>query len=743
MKKYTLVLLLVFLLLNNIVLISQATEESTTLVDSGINYSDAKETVARNDYLKNEVGYDTRDALLLNPERGFLSTNTLRLTETGSVPIDASSWTGSLLLLKVELSDFSGAYHLNPDGTKGPDKHLTQNALDALDTTLSNLKKNNRQVILRPQYDRDCDGIHNDEGYADANGKRIVEPDQSMILSHIEEMAPIFIKYQDVIYTIQEGIYGACGELHTSPMCTNSNINETLTKLLEVTRGTEIPISIRTPSRYAYFKGIDVKNIESSISLPNEDAYRIAIFNDGYLGSHSDLGTYFNREKEINWLSKQSEHTPYGGEAVVNIDQDENGIVNNMGVMSSMENVKSEMPRTHTSYLNFEWRQDLHKEWAKTIYDGKDEFENDNLYKFIEYHLGYRFVIRKNLIQSNVTPGNKLKDSLTLENVGFGNVLKSKIATLFILDKDQKVVHSEKINLDAKSFKSGTKTKKDLEIKIPETLPPSNYKLYLQFKVSDQTDGTPYGSIRFANKDIWNSTIEANYLGDFNIVEKTVDPDNTNPTPEQMDTDNKNSSGKYKILDGENQEYSFNENAKLSFRANIDFATFINNGKVFIDENEISKQYYGATSGSTIITFTNDFAKNITPGTHSFKAVVNDGFASCNFKILESKNNPTTGFSNNTKTDNKDSNKFPSTVKTILETKKLSSDSPVVILSPTQILPTLIPALGSSTKIITLIELALVICVICYIRYEFIVEKIEKEKIKAIKKIKNKKNKKQ
>lgn len=40
----------------------------------------------------------------------------------------------------------------------------------------------------------------------------------------------------------------------------------------------------------------------------------MGLYNDGYMGSNSDLGTFSNREIETNWLHRVTEETYYGGE---------------------------------------------------------------------------------------------------------------------------------------------------------------------------------------------------------------------------------------------------------------------------------------------------------------------------------------------------------------------------------------------------------------------------------------------
>ena len=508
--------------------------ESLTMVDSGIDYSDGLENVNRNGYLCTGVGYCTMDALYKNPGRGFFPWAAgfrLYIDDSKNKAANPSSANNSLIYLAVDIHDFSGAYHLDEEGNRGEDYELTESALNALDKTLQNIRNNNNQVILRFVYDAYSDGVQANEGYIYyevTTKKQFVEARQEMILRHIEQLGPVLNKNADVIYTIQEGIYGAYGELHTSAMCTNENIKEALTKLLEVTRESGIRISVRTPSRYAHYLGINIADIESYPSSIGEDAYRIAIFNDGYLGNSTDWGTYQNRTKEINWMEKQNMHNPYGGQAILDIN-------NQVDDKGKMENVLYEMPKTHTSYIDSSWRQELHKYWAGITYTGSDaEYKGTNLFQYIEYHLGYRFVIRDSKLYKEVEKGSNLVNNFTIENVGFGNLLSKMKTVIYITDMNNNVVLTKEVAIDPQKYITKTKVTDTINVTIPENFTNGNYKLYIQYKIGDrQVNGAtkPYGAVRLANNNVWNATLEANYLGTFAVIDKTVQQATPTPTP--------------------------------------------------------------------------------------------------------------------------------------------------------------------------------------------------------------------
>ena len=128
----------------------------------------------------------------------------------------------------------------------------------------------------------------------------------------------------------------------------------------------------------------------------------------------------------------------------------------------------------------------MHNEWAKMIYDRNDEFLNDNLLKYIEYHLGYRFVFRDIKLYDEVSKGNKLDIGVKIENVGFGNILKKKNAFIYLLDNNGNVVYKNGINNDIMDYKSGTVSNDKISIDIPNDFNPGTYMW--QVDLMDQLD---------------------------------------------------------------------------------------------------------------------------------------------------------------------------------------------------------------------------------------------------------------
>ena len=142
--------------------------------------------------------------------------------------------------LRCDMSEFSGA--VNSDRV---DKKLTDYALNSIDGYLSEIKRENKNAIIRFTYDPDYAGNLNKEA------------SMSMIEQHIKQLGPIMNKYKDTLTSIEAGFLGPWGEMHTSKLATNKNKALVFKYWLENTD--DIPILSRYPQAiYTYFgKSLD------------------------------------------------------------------------------------------------------------------------------------------------------------------------------------------------------------------------------------------------------------------------------------------------------------------------------------------------------------------------------------------------------------------------------------------------------------------------------------------------------
>ncbi len=383
---------------------------------------------------------DTTDAMatLANYDRGFYTPQVLHLKPSGGKPIEKPS--GRLLHLRAEISEFSshawlGIDSASGDTTWGKNQDLTEDALNVLQTTFDNIRANKGFVVVRICYD---------PWY---NGRSNVTPDHEWVLKHVKQLAPVLSKNTDVIVALEMGMHGAYGEMHSDTNITYNRIAEATNLMLRSTPP-ELKILTRTGNYSAKVLGFDDWGVDFHIDgekfaeiakAKGDTMYRVGMFNDGYLGTQYDYGTWgadcktsICREEGVAWLEKYGINTPYGGEALTTAE--------NYQVINTPEFLSYEGFRTHTSYLNIQWNNNLIDSWKKSLFNVKDfdyDFERvDSLtgFKYINDHLGYRFVLREAWITDTVGADGIFKAKVRIQNVGFGNLTWNAPVRLAVLD---------------------------------------------------------------------------------------------------------------------------------------------------------------------------------------------------------------------------------------------------------------------------------------------------------------------
>lgn len=385
---------------------------------------------------------DTTDAMatLENFDRGFYTPQVLHLKPSGSKPIEKPY--GKLLHLRAEISEFSSNAWLSIDTTggkrdtvRGVSQDLTEDALNVLQQTFDNIRSFGGHVIVRICYD---------PWY---NGRSNVTPEHKWVLRHVEQLAPVLSKNTDVIVALEMGMHGAYGEMHSDTSITYDRVAEAVNLMLRNTPP-ELKILTRTGNYSAKVLGFDNWGVDFHIDgekfaeiakAKGDTMYRVGMFNDGYLGTQYDYGTWgadcktsICREEGVAWLEKYSVNTPYGGEALTTAGGFE--------VINTPEFLSYEGFRTHTSYLNVQWNNNLIDGWKKSQFEGKDfEYDGSKIdsltgFKYVNDHLGYRFVLRESWLSDTVGFDHVLHAKFRVQNVGFGNLTWKAPVKLAVLE---------------------------------------------------------------------------------------------------------------------------------------------------------------------------------------------------------------------------------------------------------------------------------------------------------------------
>ncbi len=470
---------------------SKPTESQSQSINSSLNDNLT--------YVRSNINYNESSVDIVNPECGFYYPLYLYLNKSSNSPININAELSkkySIIHLRVGIEAFS-------KNAGGSDIDLTSDALKALKTTLQNIKNLNMSCIIRFSY--------NMKGTI-VGGKYLeCEPSIELIKKHIKQICPILNEYKDSLLTIESGMLGPWGEQHSTKMAEDKTSIVTVMDTFLENLDNSLTINVRYPGAFIHYANAHglinarLENINTFDFSSLKNFKRIGMFNDGYMADDIDFGTYTNRENEIDFLYHQTELTAFGGEVESSTDT----IIN---ANNTSSNVIDEAYRTHTTYLNDEYRKEVIDSWKSEKYEGNDKaYQNKTGYDYIKNHLGYRFVLKDSQITSvlNNTSYGKLK--FIIENRGFANSIKSKKVQLVISNSVK--TYNTDLDLDITKIKSLSQKEYEVTFFLPQDIEDGNYKVYLKIT----TDKNNYLPIKFANDNIYDNTLNANYLGDIKI----------------------------------------------------------------------------------------------------------------------------------------------------------------------------------------------------------------------------------
>ena len=454
--------------------------EDTLPADTGIRYTETTETIN-------------------NPGMGYTSTLWYRC-KPNNTPVQNP--TGSLVLMFIDIGAFSSGENgtKNEDGTytPGADYPLDDAFFAGLRGTFANCRENGCTIALRFRYD--------DDGTANPEPATL-----DMMKTHIRQIGEsgLLEEYKDILMYVESGFVGCYGEQWGGKYCSLENKAELLDMMLDIVPD-PIPVTVRTPNIFAKWAGIDQKNIAEWVSEKGSRAARIGLYDDGYMGSDSDLGTYVNREAETTWLSNQTYTSYFGGEFSGDLDWAQKYET------YLPQNAIPEMYKTHLSYINSNiWG--LYKDYTFSAeYDvpkgDHSAYYGQNVQKFMRDHLGYRFVLRDSRHTVKTEQGGTLDLSFRVENTGFSAPIREQ-KTELLLEKDGIYLRTP-VQIDTRNWHSCETVAETLSVPIPGGLEPGNWNIYLKCSVGNNTvQQLSARSVRFANEEIWNAALGANYLG--------------------------------------------------------------------------------------------------------------------------------------------------------------------------------------------------------------------------------------
>ncbi|MES2431000.1 MAG: DUF4832 domain-containing protein [Bacteroidota bacterium] len=337
------------------------------------------------------------------------------------------------------------------------------------------------------------------------------QPTKARMLQHISQLGPVLTSNSDVIVFYQAGYIGTWGEWYytnSSEFGNEGDINATqLLNRKEVidsmlaTTPSSMHIQLRTPS----YK----KNMYGSVPLNDLTAYqntsnaRIGFFNDSFLNSWGDYGTYsVNSEfqspigtADYIYLSNETQYTPMSGES--------SGL---NAPRTDGSNALVELDLTNWSTLNRDYYPDVLTNWI-----------NSGNYKTIIKRMGYRFCLIKSTFLNN---GNNLNVNIAIKNTGFARAFKERNTYLLLKNTATNSYYPFLINTDIRKWVDTINLVQDINL---TELPEGNYAAYLKMPdINTSLSDKPEYSIKLANNNVWIDSLGINDLTQSFTLSNTI-----------------------------------------------------------------------------------------------------------------------------------------------------------------------------------------------------------------------------
>lgn len=461
-------------------------------VQGGALLSESKKTVSQ------QIAYTDSAQTIANPERGFYKIRKLVLDSPYNADndstLDGSLYSQfrslrkisySLVEFQIDLGAFAGS------GT-GVEQALTEAHLAQIQRAFDLMQQNGLKAVMRIAYD--FEGNSNPEPEA-----------LETVLYHIDQLKPVLTANADLIYVMEAGMLGPYGEWHSSRFLAVDEKQQVLDHLLD-----SLPenrsILLRRPQFYRDIYGGNP--LTEKVAFSQRNNARIGFHNDAFLSTENDMGTYrtLSREEELDWLDVHTQYVPFGGEAI-----------RAESSYNDFDNAIYEMQQVHCQYLNGTYDVNVKNKWKGSTYLGEETayWGQDGL-KYIEDHLGYRFVLKDSRISASAVQGGRFFMELSIENTGFGNLLNTRQSQL-VLEQDGVVFETE-LQVSPRDWNAAQTTKFTVEMQLPSEIGEGDWNIYL--RLPDQSERLRENhnyNVRFANPSIFNETVGGNYIGNVRV----------------------------------------------------------------------------------------------------------------------------------------------------------------------------------------------------------------------------------
>ena len=294
-------------------------------------------------------------------------------------------------------------------------------------------------------------------------------PSIQHILSHMDQLKPMLDQNWDVIYALQIGWLGSCGENFGD--ATDAEASEIVQGTLAL-----LPPDRMTMVRCPRYKPATLKGLHLDSDLTAVNAFtdapaaKIGFFNEGTCADYWDCGTFLDPPfyaSEGNWefdlIAREAPYMPVDGELFwTNPKQDEAGAYRFATIYSAsslMQRLRLQHYTTFSLVHNFSELDkargkkgsiDIWKETPLCAEDldkirfpySPDYFDGDarTAFEFIRDHLGYRLQALRASYDAETSAGALFEAETVLVNYGFSTMINPRVPYYVLYRDDCDVV---------------------------------------------------------------------------------------------------------------------------------------------------------------------------------------------------------------------------------------------------------------------------------------------------------------
>lgn len=322
---------------------------------------------------------------------------------------------------------------------------------------------------------------------------------KDIILSHIEQLEPIFRENYDVIAYLHSGFIGYWGEWNRS---TNNLLNVTdkrdiLFKLLSAVPS-ERMVALRYPGDKTDIYGSETP-LNSSEAFNRSNRARTGAINDCFLASKDNWGTYKSLndsviESQKNFLNQDNLYVVQGGESCYSGSEAQPYI--------GCSNALQELKRMRWSAINSRFEQGVLNTWR-----------NEGCMEEIKRRLGYRFKLVNSEISDSSKPGGKFTATLELKNLGWASPYNPRLLEIVLRNRETNQEYYLRVNEDPRKWLPDSSNTINVEAGLPESITSGEYDVFLNLPdPTPELYNRPEYSIRLANVNVWEDSTGYNSL---------------------------------------------------------------------------------------------------------------------------------------------------------------------------------------------------------------------------------------